>query len=373
MRSAVLLSLVISVLAGPACWALDPNNVAVQELARDQWRKEIRVPDILDMKTLKCDLHMHTIFSDGDVWPTVRVDEAWRQGLDVIAITDHIEGHPDKEHVGGKHNPAYEIALPRARELDILLVHAAEMSRDMPPGHFNALFVKDANALDKKDFMKAVKEAVGQGGFILWNHPGWKSQQPEKTLWWDDHEELYKKGWLNGIEVFNSNEWYPIALEWCVTKNVTVLADSDMHDVVSEAYDLSQRNRPMTLVFARERSLDAVREALFAGRTAAWFGDQLAGKKEYLEALLKESITVHPPHFIDDKGRRYIEITNRSDIPFALQGEDAAWKDSVRLPSCGTNMIRITGEPASIKVKVTNLHVGLDQDLVTQIPIPAGK
>jgi hypothetical protein len=36
-------------------------------------------------------------------------------------------------------------------------------------------------------------------------------------------------------------------------------------------------------------------------------------------------------------------------------------------------MIRIMGEPASIEVKVTNLHVGLDQDLVTEIPIPAGK
>ncbi|MGD8499689.1 MAG: hypothetical protein PVJ86_03535, partial [Phycisphaerales bacterium] len=54
-------------------------------------RHEINFPDILNYKTLKCDLHMHTVFSDGSVWPTVRVDEAWREGLDAISITDHIE------------------------------------------------------------------------------------------------------------------------------------------------------------------------------------------------------------------------------------------------------------------------------------------
>lgn len=43
---------------------------------------------------LKCDFHTHTIFSDGRVWPTMRVDEAWKDGLDAIAITDHIEVRP---------------------------------------------------------------------------------------------------------------------------------------------------------------------------------------------------------------------------------------------------------------------------------------
>lgn len=43
---------------------------------RGQSRHEIRMPDIMGYTTLKCDLHMHTVFSDGLVWPTVRVDEA---------------------------------------------------------------------------------------------------------------------------------------------------------------------------------------------------------------------------------------------------------------------------------------------------------
>jgi 3',5'-nucleoside bisphosphate phosphatase len=58
---------------------------------------------------------MHTIFSDGDVWPTVRVQEAYMEGLDVIAITDHIERNPSKKFVGGDDNSAYEIACPRPK------------------------------------------------------------------------------------------------------------------------------------------------------------------------------------------------------------------------------------------------------------------
>lgn len=45
-----------------------------------QRRNEIQVPDLDGYTTLKCDFHMHSVFSDGLVWPTVRVDEAY--GMD---------------------------------------------------------------------------------------------------------------------------------------------------------------------------------------------------------------------------------------------------------------------------------------------------
>ena len=56
-----------------------------------QRRNEIQVPDLDGYTTLKCDFHMHTVFSDGLVWPTVRVDEAYREGLDAISLTEHSE------------------------------------------------------------------------------------------------------------------------------------------------------------------------------------------------------------------------------------------------------------------------------------------
>ena len=40
----------------------------------------IDFPDIPGYKTLKCDFHQHTVFSDGSVWPSIRVQEAIRDG-----------------------------------------------------------------------------------------------------------------------------------------------------------------------------------------------------------------------------------------------------------------------------------------------------
>ena len=54
---------------------------AIVQSAHAQSRTELRIPDIPGYCTLKCDFHMHTVFSDGLVWPTVRVDEAWREGV----------------------------------------------------------------------------------------------------------------------------------------------------------------------------------------------------------------------------------------------------------------------------------------------------
>ena len=68
------------------------DNVQYQLMegyAKNNIRNRIVVPDIPGYKTLKCDLHMHTIYSDGQVSPTQRVLEAWHEGLDAISITDH--------------------------------------------------------------------------------------------------------------------------------------------------------------------------------------------------------------------------------------------------------------------------------------------
>ena len=67
--------------------------------AQAQRRNEIQVPNLDGYTTLKCDFHMHSVFSDGLVWPTVRVDEAYREGLDAISLTEHIEYRPHKKSI----------------------------------------------------------------------------------------------------------------------------------------------------------------------------------------------------------------------------------------------------------------------------------
>ena len=54
------------------------------------YSRKIEFSDLPGYKTLICDLHMHSVFSDGSVWPDIRVQEAIRDGLDIIATTEHI-------------------------------------------------------------------------------------------------------------------------------------------------------------------------------------------------------------------------------------------------------------------------------------------
>ncbi len=113
-----------------------------------QVRHEIRIPDIGGYQTLKCDFHTHTVFSDGLVWPTVRVDEAYREGLDVLSLTDHIEYRPHSKDINAHHGRSWEIAKGTAELNGILLIRGSEITRSMAPGHFNAIFLSDCNPLD---------------------------------------------------------------------------------------------------------------------------------------------------------------------------------------------------------------------------------
>src|SRR5512133_2919346 len=80
-------------------------------------RQELFFPDLPGLVTLRCDLHMHTVFSDGDVWPTVRVQEAWRDGLDAIALTDHIEYQRYKQDIPVNYGRSAEAARGEAESL----------------------------------------------------------------------------------------------------------------------------------------------------------------------------------------------------------------------------------------------------------------
>ena len=82
---------------------------------------------------------------------------------------------------------------------DLLVIPGSEITRDMPAGHINAVFIEDANKLikvesapkDNSDVagfyaaakqwpaQEAVEEAVKQGAFLFWNHPYWAAQTPD--------------------------------------------------------------------------------------------------------------------------------------------------------------------------------------------------
>ncbi len=282
-------------------------------------RKIVNLPDIPGYVTMKCDFHLHTVFSDGNVWPTVRIDEALRDGLDAIAITDHLEYTPKKDFIPVDFNAAWKIGEGYAKERNLILVQGTEITRKMSPGHFNALFISDASLIAKDSVWDSFEAAIKQGAFLQWNHPGWKSQQPDGIpRMYDMHKKLIKNGWLHGIEFFNSKEYYPLVFTFCMQNNIALLGNSDAHGLISETYTKPEiTHRPMTLVFAKEKSYNALKEAMFGGRTMVYFKDMLVGKEEYARPFFYQCITVGKPYFQNDKSL-FIEITNNSDIPFYL-------------------------------------------------------
>ena len=153
-----------------------------------------------------------------------------------------------------------------------------------------------------------------------------------KTLKCDFHmpQLLFDKGLINGIEVFNEQEFYPIVLDWCLNRNMAVISNSDIHDVTANLYDLKKGHRPMTLVFAKNRSIESLKEALFANRTLAWFDNKLAGKEEYLKAFFEASVTIKPTGSVNRKDKALYEISNISAIPFDIETSNG---DRLFIPS----------------------------------------
>lgn len=346
-------------------------------------RSEIQIPDIPGYLTLKCDFHSHTVFSDGAVWPSIRIQEAWSEGLDAIAITDHLEYLPFKDDVNPNQNRSYELAKPVADQLGIILIHGTEITRSMPPGHFNAIFIKDATKINYKDWRKAIAEANAQGAFVFWNHPGWKAQAPDGAKWYPEHSELLEKGFFQGIEIVNSKSYYPVVYQWALEKNLCLLGNSDVHNAI--CYTFVKENgehRPLTLVFAKERSAESIHEALLARRTAVYFEDKIFGAEKYLKEIFWKSIDVLTPRLvIKGKGRARMEIRNRSDLDFQIAMDKNF--HGLNLPEEGTLLagkivafdVKVSTAPGQgtktfeIPFRVKNLLVAPDKGLQTHFTL----
>ena len=106
-----------------------------QAVSRQNYRQYLRIPDIGGYITLKCDFHVHSDISDGQVWPVGRVNEAWNDGLDAIAMTDHIEVHKNADIIRCGLNKPYELAKARGDMIGMIVIPGAEITRKKPLGH----------------------------------------------------------------------------------------------------------------------------------------------------------------------------------------------------------------------------------------------
>ncbi len=257
--------------------------------------RTIDFPDVPGYLTLKADLHMHTVFSDGDVWPNIRIQEAQRDGLDMISLTEHLEYQPHKADIPHPdRNRAHELGLNSAKNSELIVVRGSEITRKMPPGHSNAIFIEDANKLLIDDSVSVFKEAHDQGAFVFWNHPNWTPQKSDgRAELTKMHKDLIAKGYLHGIEVVNELTYSEEALQIALDYNLAIIGTSDVHGLIDWLYNVPKGgHRPVTLIFAKERTAESMKEALFARRTAVWFNNMLIGREAMLAPLLKASVII---------------------------------------------------------------------------------
>jgi hypothetical protein len=334
-------------------------------------RREIHFPNLPGYHTLKCDLHMHTVFSDGTVWPNVRVDEAWREGLDAIAITDHIEYQPHKDDLPTNFNRPHELAAAAAKTKNILLIKGAEITRDTPPGHFNAVFLDDINPLDTENFFDVFAEAAKQRAFVFWNHPGW--QGPERGRWGPEHTRLYEEKQLHGIEICNGDAHYADAHRWALEKGLALIGTSDIHDPSIDTDWTPAEHRTLTLVFAKERSLASLRDALFDGRTAVWCKNQLFGREEYLAPFFHACVQISPPHH-RSRDRLWAEIHNRCELDIELERIGDVGPRRLILPARTTSLARFDiprdQSAEALLYRATNFLLGPEEALTVRLTLP---
>ena len=304
----------------------------------------IEFPDTDNHLTLVVDLHTHSVFSDGHVWPVIRVEEALRDGLDGIAITEHLEWQPHlKDIPHPDRNRAYEEAKKAANNRDIIVISGGEITRRMPAGHMNAVFLTNANSLldmtkalsqerDTDKFYRksrkwpaqnAVEAANDQGAFVFWNHPSWSSQKPDGIAEITGfHERNAKANLLHGIEIANGPEYSEEAFAIALKHNLALIGTSDVHDLIDWDYKPHLGgHRPVTLVLSKEKTALSMKEALFARRTVVWFKNQLFGRQSELAPLLKASMVAGSARWLKKTTILEIQIENKSDAKYLLQNQ----------------------------------------------------
>ena len=299
-----------------------PFTVCAQSNHSHSLGRVIKFPDIEGYKTIKTDFHIHTVFSDGQVWPNIRVQEALMDGLDAISLTEHIEYQPHKADIPNPdRNRSHNIAVAEAKDHDLIIIRGSEITRAMPPGHNNAIFISDANKLLVKDSVESFREAKRQNAFVFWNHPNWTWQRKDGVaLMTDMHRNLIREKMLHGIEVVNDQTYSDEALQIALDYNLTIMGTSDIHGLIDWDFTGPKvSHRPVTLVFSKEKTEDGIKDGLMNRRTVVYFKNLLIGRNEFLHPLIKSSLVIKRAVYADKSNVLTVELENKTNMDVILR------------------------------------------------------
>ena len=330
-------------------------------------RREIFLPTVNGYTPYKADLHMHSTLTDGVVNIKGRMEEAWSDGLDILAATEHMsirpvadtEGKPTPESAKLKRSKAatkaVESATKIAEEFGLLVIPGVELTGDAKTqGHFNALFTTDNNVLYDYDAMQAIRNARKQGALIMHNHPGWRHSTLEMT---DFEKATYAEGLIDGIELMNGAFFYPGAFETANKHNLFMTSNTDIHATTAQQYRENGHLRNMTIIFAKECTLESIREALEAHRTLCYSFGTIGGEVSLLKEFFEASITVKKLSVDSKKKSQRVMITNTTSLPYTLR--IGKGNPVVLRPLSSTIVTAKVGKP--MKCTVLNMFYGANE------------
>jgi hypothetical protein len=314
---------------------------------------------------LPVDLHTHSVFSDGNVWPSIRVEEAEKDGLAAMAVTEHVEYQPHAADIPHPdRNRAFAIAQAASKK-DVLIINGAEITRSMPPGHVNAIFLRDVNAIKVEDAEASIRAANSQGAFVFWNHPYWTAQRPDGIALLEPmHRRLIVAGQLHGIEVANGADYSEAALRIALDNNLAILGASDVHGLIDWDFDhKAGEHRTVTLVLAKARTGEAIQEALKARRTVAWYRDMLIGRPREVEEVLRSSLSLSVEGLVEKSKLVKVKIRNASSVRYMLRVKPPTTLytsgDLIIVPPMGEVSLQLSGgvAPANVRLALEAVNV----------------
>jgi len=351
--------------------------------------RKIAFPKLKDGRSvLAVDLHTHSVFSDGSVWPDVRVEEAKRDGLFAMAVSEHLEYQPKAADIPHPdRNRSYELATKAAEvkpdsiganKNPLMVINGSEITKiAMPAGHINAVFITDANPLKTGDALAQLTAANAQGAFTFWNHPYWHAQTPDGVARMTPvHADFIKRGLLHGIEVANGLDMSDEAFKLALDNNLTILGTSDIHGLIDWEFDLAGGgHRTATLVLTKSETPDGLKAALKAGDTVAIFKDNLVGRKANVEAVVRSTLKIEVDTPLPRTTVTPVSIINDSPVDYILEntGPEGAYDEAhvftVKAGSTFTLLIKNVPDPSklSLTFKALNTYIAPREHLVLTV------
>lgn len=336
-----------------------------------QPRKEIILPDVNGYTPYRVDFHTHTVYSDGQLKVAARMKEAWRDGLDVIALTDHMgvkmpaqSGQTTsaelKTKKGKRPQTSVNQAVKAAPGLGLLVIPGVEITgKAQTIGHYNALFTTDNHDIYDLDPIQCIRNARKQGALIMHNHPGWRRKDLEMI---EFEKAVYAEKLIDGVELMNGMSFYPKMLDRAKEHKLFVTATTDIHGTTAELYSYNNHLRNMTIVFAKELSLEGMREALKAHRTLAYSFGTLAGDQQLLEDFFKASVKAKKLSENEKKKTQTVQLTNTTSLPFVFKTNG----NPIQLPPLSSVIVTVrSGKP--VNCTVLSMWYGVEQHPVVKL------